>query len=199
MASRSMQNLPAGGPVIDRGYLGFDYFAAAEAGGADADVFGGCAYFGVNGAQVDVPSALADVVGVTDGVSELRPLAADITYSCHNWWIPSGVLPKGYFTGIGRVWTTTAAVSCQRSVASKTLYLPVGLTSARSSFRTSFDLRSQVQAALPITGWAQKAQRRASMGISLRHSGHFFVVGSAGAAALRVRAMRALMGVTTKK
>jgi hypothetical protein len=79
-----MQNLPAGGPVIDRGYLGFDYFAAAEAGGADADVLGGCAYFGVDRAQVDVPAALADVVGVTDGVSELRPLAADITNSCHN-------------------------------------------------------------------------------------------------------------------
>src|SRR5580693_7901988 len=55
------------------------------------------------------------------------------------------------------------------------------------------------QATLPMTGCAQKAQRRASMGISLRHSGHFFVVGSAGAGSLRMRATRALMGVTTKK
>jgi hypothetical protein len=54
-------------------------------------------------------------------------------------------------------------------------------------------------AALPITGWAQKAQRLASRGISLRHSGHFLVVGSAGAGALRMRATRALSGVTTKK
>jgi hypothetical protein len=28
-------------------------------------------------------------VGVADGISELRPLAADITDSCHNSWNPS--------------------------------------------------------------------------------------------------------------
>jgi len=33
-------------------------------------------------------------VGVTDGVSELRPLAADITDSCHNSEILPGLLPK---------------------------------------------------------------------------------------------------------
>src|ERR1700685_357593 len=38
-------------------------------------------------------------------------------------------------------------------------------------------LRSQ--AALPITGWVQCMQRRASIGISLKHSGPFLVVGSA--------------------
>src|SRR6478672_4151358 len=37
------------------------------------------------------------------------------------------------------------------------------------------------------------------MGISLRHSGHFLVVGSAGASALRMRAIKALIGVITKK
>src|SRR5271165_386412 len=37
------------------------------------------------------------------------------------------------------------------------------------------------------------------MGISLRHSGHFLVVGSAGAGALRMRVTSALIGVTTKK
>src|SRR5579863_10315938 len=53
---------------------------------------------------------------------------------------------------------------------------------------------------MPIgTGWAQCAQRLASMGISLRHSGHFLVVGSAGAGALRMRAIRRFTGVTTKK
>src|ERR1700735_5204379 len=56
-----------------------------------------------------------------------------------------------------------------------------------------------VYAALPITGSVQWLQRRASMGISLRHSGHFLVVGSAGAGALRMRAIKALIGVTTKK
>ena len=69
--------------------LGFDYFAASQAGGADSYVFGRGSYFGVNGAKIDVPAALADVVGVADGASELRPLAADITNSCHN----SEVLP----------------------------------------------------------------------------------------------------------
>jgi hypothetical protein len=54
-------------------------------------------------------------------------------------------------------------------------------------------------AALPITGCAQWLQRRASMGISLRHSGHFLVVGSAGTGALRMRDTRAFTGVTTKK
>src|SRR3984893_7780530 len=54
-------------------------------------------------------------------------------------------------------------------------------------------------AALPITGCEQWLQRRASIGISLRHSGHFLVVGSAGTGSLRVRATRALIGVTTKK
>src|ERR1700682_5362013 len=59
--------------------------------------------------------------------------------------------------------------------------------------------RQATYAALPITGSEQWLQRRASIGISLRHSGHFLVVGSAGTGSLRVRATRALIGVTTKK
>jgi hypothetical protein len=59
-------------------------FAAAKAGGADANVLGSGADFGVDRAQVDVPAPLGHVVGVTDGVAELRPLAADITNSCHD-------------------------------------------------------------------------------------------------------------------
>src|SRR6266576_1794176 len=50
-----------------------------------------------------------------------------------------------------------------------------------------------------IKGEVQWAQRRASIGTSILHSGHFLVVGSAGAGALRMRETRALMGVTTKK
>ena len=63
--------------------LRFDDFAAAQAGGADADALGGSAYFGVDGTQVHVPAPLGDVVGVADIVSELRPLAAELTYLCH--------------------------------------------------------------------------------------------------------------------
>src|SRR5579872_4384502 len=37
------------------------------------------------------------------------------------------------------------------------------------------------------------------MGISLRHSGHFLVVGSAGGGSLRMRAINQLIGTTTKK
>ena len=48
-------------------------------------------------------------------------------------------------------------------------------------------------------GCAQNAQRRAAIGTSLRHSGHFFVVGSAGASPLRRLAASAFMGATTKK
>ena len=43
----------------------------------------------------------------------------------------------------------------------------------------------------------QAAHLRAANGISLKHSGHFLVVGSAGGA-LRERAMSAFIGTTTK-
>ena len=42
----------------------------------------------------------------------------------------------------------------------------------------------------------QKAHRRAATGTSLRHSGHFFVVGSGGASPRFRRALIALMGTT---
>src|SRR5690242_13947890 len=45
----------------------------------------------------------------------------------------------------------------------------------------------------------QKAQRRAAMGISLRHSGHFFVVGSGGASPLFRRAVQAFIGATINR
>jgi hypothetical protein len=62
---------------------GFDDFAAAQAGGADADALGGGADLGVHRTQVYIPTPLGDVMGVADIVSELRPLAADLTYLCH--------------------------------------------------------------------------------------------------------------------
>jgi hypothetical protein len=48
----------------------------------------------MNWAQIDVPAPLTDIVGVADGISELRPLAADITNSRHNSEILPGLLPK---------------------------------------------------------------------------------------------------------
>jgi hypothetical protein len=48
------------------------------------------------------------------------------------------------------------------------------------------------------TGDVQKAQRRAAIGTALRHSGHFFVVGSGGASPRRILAIKAFTGSTTK-
>src|ERR1700724_81287 len=45
----------------------------------------------------------------------------------------------------------------------------------------------------------QKAHRRAATGTSLRHSGHFFVVGSGGASPRFRRALIALTGTTMAK
>jgi hypothetical protein len=39
---------------------------------------------GMDRPQIDIPAPLADVVRVADRIPELRPLAADITNSCHN-------------------------------------------------------------------------------------------------------------------
>jgi hypothetical protein len=64
-------------------FLRLDHFAAAQTGSADAHVLGGGSHLGVNRPQIDVPAPFAHIVGVTDGISELRPFAADITNSCH--------------------------------------------------------------------------------------------------------------------
>src|SRR5258705_3776822 len=45
----------------------------------------------------------------------------------------------------------------------------------------------------------QNAQRRAAIGTSLKHSGHFLVVGSGGASPRLMLAMNAFIGTTTKK
>src|SRR5512146_672695 len=49
------------------------------------------------------------------------------------------------------------------------------------------------------TDAVQNAQRRAWIGISLRHSGHLRVVGSTGTGSLLVRATKVLIGSTTRK
>src|SRR5690606_16177622 len=53
-------------------------------------------------------------------------------------------------------------------------------------------------AATGLSTDVQCAQRRAAMGISLRHSGHLLVVGSAGGS-VRARAIKAFTGSTTKE
>jgi hypothetical protein len=71
-------------------FLRLNHFAAAQARSAYTHVLRGCADLGVNWAQVDVPTPLAHVVGMTDGTSELRAFAANVANSCHNLFI----LPK---------------------------------------------------------------------------------------------------------
>jgi len=64
--------------------LGLLHFSAAQAGGADANPPGRALYLGVDRTQIDVPAPLGHVVGVTDIVSKLRPLAANFTNLCHD-------------------------------------------------------------------------------------------------------------------
>ena len=73
-------------PIVQnrgRFYLGFDDFAAAQAGSADADAPGCPGHLGPDRPQIDIPAPLGHIVGVADVVAELRPLAANITYLCH--------------------------------------------------------------------------------------------------------------------
>jgi hypothetical protein len=81
-------------------FLGFDDFAATQTRSADPYMLGRGSHLGVNRAQIDVPAPLAHIVGVTDGISKLRPLAADIANSCHNSEFLPGCCRNLDFTGI---------------------------------------------------------------------------------------------------
>ncbi len=63
--------------------LGFNDFAAAQAGRADAHALRGSTHLGVNRPQVDVPAPFAHVVGVTDRIAAHRLLTANLTNLCH--------------------------------------------------------------------------------------------------------------------
>jgi hypothetical protein len=63
--------------------LRLNHFAAAQTRSANANMLGSLTHPGMNRAQIDVPAPLAHIVGVADRISELRPLAADITNSRH--------------------------------------------------------------------------------------------------------------------
>ena len=65
--------------------LGFDHSAAAQARGADPNPLGRAAYLGVDGAEIDVPAAFTHVVSVADGISKLRPFAANVANLCHDY------------------------------------------------------------------------------------------------------------------
>ena len=65
--------------------LRFRDFAAAYAGRADAHALGGRAHASVHRTQVNVPAPLGDVMRVTDVISRLRLLAADVALLCHDY------------------------------------------------------------------------------------------------------------------
>jgi hypothetical protein len=69
-------------PIIQLSFLDFP---ASQAGRANADTLArALPHFGVDWAQIDVPSPLGHIVGVADVVSKLRPFAADLAYLCHD-------------------------------------------------------------------------------------------------------------------
>jgi hypothetical protein len=55
----------------------------ANAGGADAEAPGGPIDYRAHGLQVQIPAALADVMSMTDAVTELRTPPAYFANSCH--------------------------------------------------------------------------------------------------------------------
>jgi hypothetical protein len=64
--------------------LCFDDFAGFDAAGADAHALAAAVDFGLDRLEVYVPAAPGGVVGVRDVVAELRALAAEITFVCHD-------------------------------------------------------------------------------------------------------------------
>src|SRR5438874_7739882 len=66
-------------------------------------------------------------------------------------------------------------------------------------FPVPVDPRGGQRLAAYVNGQVQKAQRRAAIGTSLRHSGHFLVVGSGATSPRRIRARIVFIGSTMKK
>ena len=64
--------------------LGLGDLAALDAAGAHANALGRAVDQGLDGLQINVPAAAGHVVRVRDVVTELRTLAANIAYLCHD-------------------------------------------------------------------------------------------------------------------
>jgi hypothetical protein len=77
-----------GHPVETTVRLRFDDFAGLDAARANADALARALNLGLHRTQIDVPAPPGRVVGVGDVVSELRTLAAKITFGCHDGGAP---------------------------------------------------------------------------------------------------------------
>jgi hypothetical protein len=64
--------------------LAFDDFAGLDAAGADPHTLTCAVHLSLDRLQVDVPAAPGRVVGVRNVIAELRTLAAEITFLCHD-------------------------------------------------------------------------------------------------------------------
>ena len=62
---------------------GFDHLARFQAARADSNTSDAAAGHGANGLQIWVEAAVSSVVGVTNSMTELWPLAADFTAFSH--------------------------------------------------------------------------------------------------------------------
>jgi hypothetical protein len=62
---------------------GFLDLTRADAGCAYAQTLGSAVDYCVDRLQIQIPAALADIMGVTDAVAKLRAAPAHIANSCH--------------------------------------------------------------------------------------------------------------------
>jgi hypothetical protein len=71
---------------------GFDNLAGFEAASADANALRAAADKGANALKIWIEAAVGSIVGVAHSVTELRPLAADLTAFGHCYVPPMGIL-----------------------------------------------------------------------------------------------------------
>ena len=76
----------------DEGLRGFDNLAGFEAASADANALSAAADERADALKVWIEAAVGAIVGVADPVTELRPLAADLTLLGHCYVPPIGIL-----------------------------------------------------------------------------------------------------------
>src|SRR5260370_9800449 len=82
MAKNNPEGMGRSSKLLEK-LRGFLDFAAANAGSAHAEPLARAFDDSPNRLQVQIPTPLADIVGVTDFVAELRTPATHIANSCH--------------------------------------------------------------------------------------------------------------------
>jgi len=74
---------------------GLRNFAVADAGRTDANALARAFDHGVNRLQVQIPTTLCHIVGMTDAMPELWPATTDFTNFCHKNTLPLPYLVQG--------------------------------------------------------------------------------------------------------